>query len=235
MVVKKDEIVVPGFYAYLLRVDYVNHTQDEIIKMLENFIEKEEIEAFHMFEERGKITGKLHIQAIVWSQKRYTATMAQSCKRDYFKPIYEHSSTSIAFRDAKSPQNLASYSQKDMEMIMSSLSPEEVARIPIWKNIKSYKDREFKKTLITWLKNNIHLPLDEYMIQLTQLHWDNHRAQPARQTMKKYLGIYHPDYTARDHVESLNILPHNYQPYQPSTVPSYADEMEDLAESMSNV
>ena len=211
---KVDEIVVPGFYAYLLRIDYLDNSQEEIISMLEHFIEEEKIEAFHCFEEVSKIVKKLHIQAIVWSDKIYTPTMCQAAKRKYFKKIYDVRTSAVAFTDAKKPQNLASYSQKDNTMIMTNLSDEDITKIPIWKNIKSYKDKEFKDNLKKWFKDNSSLPLQEFMIRLTKYHWDNGRAQPARHTMIKYLGIHHPHYSAAMYVSSLGIIPtHIEQPW----------------------
>lgn len=204
---KKDEIVVPGFYAYLLRVDYLDHSQEEIIKMLNNFIEDEKVEAFHVYEEISKKVKKLHIQAIIWSDKIYTPTMCQSVKRTYFKQIYNKNTRAIAFTDARKPQNLASYSMKDQEMIMSNLTEEDLGKIPKWKNIKEFKDREFKDNLKKWFKDNSHLPLRKFIIDITQFHWDNNKAQPARHTMIKYLGIHHKDYTAETYADSLNIIP----------------------------
>lgn len=208
---KKDEIVVPGYYAYLLRIDYLDNTQEDIIKMLDKFIDNENIEAFHIYEEISKKVKKLHIQAIVWSDRIYTPTMCQTVKRKYFKKIINKKPRGVAFTDARKPQNLAAYSAKDQEEIMSSLSEEELGRIPRWKNIKEYKDREFKDNLKKWFKENSHLPLRKFMVDLTQLHWDNNRAQPARHTMIKYLGIHHPDYSAETYIESLGIIPFHIQ------------------------
>lgn len=208
---KKDEVVVPGYYAYLLRVDYLQYSQDHIISLLENFFEKENIEAYYCFEEVSKVVKKLHIQAIVWSNKIYTPSMSQKVKRDYFKEIYSQGGHCIAFTDAKKPQNLASYSAKDNEMILSTLTAEEITRIPIWKNIKAYQDKEFKDNLKKWFKDNSSLPIQEFMIQLTKFHWDNERSQPARHLMIKYLGIYHKDYSAYDYVNSLGIIPLHLQ------------------------
>lgn len=208
---KKDEIVVPGYYAYLLRVDYLDFSQEHVISLLEKFFDLENIEAYYCFEEVSKVVKKLHIQAIIWSNKIYTPSMCQKIKRDYFKDIYSQSSSSIAFTDAKKPQNLASYSAKDNELILSTLTPEEITRIPIWKNIKSYRDKEFKDNLKKWFKDNSSLPLQKFMVELTKFHWTNERSQPARHLMIKYLGIYHKDYSAQDYVNSLNIIPLHLQ------------------------
>lgn len=204
-IMKKDEIVVPGYYAYLLRVDYLHHTQDEIIKMLEYFIDEEKIEAFHIYEEVASKSKKIHIQAIVWSDRIYTPKMSQQVKRKYFKTIYDKSTRAIAFTDARKPQNLASYSMKDMNEIMSNLDEEDLAKIPRWKNIKEYKDKEFKDNLKIKMKEMEAYDIQSFMMEVTKIHWDNERAQPARHTMIKYLGIYNKHYTVEDYVDSLGI------------------------------
>jgi hypothetical protein len=209
---KKDEIVVPGYYAYLLRVDYLDNSQEEIIKMLDKFIEDENIEAFHIYEEVATKTKKLHIQAIVWSDRIYTPKMSQQVKRTYFKKIYNKKPRGIAFTDARKPQNLASYSMKDQEEIMSSLSQEELDRIPRWKNIKEYKDKEFKDNLKIKMKEMKDYDITSFMMEVTRIHWENERAQPARHTMIKYLGIYNKNYTVEDYVDSLGIT-HKQEKY----------------------
>jgi hypothetical protein len=210
---KKDMTVVPGYYAYLLRVDYLDQTQEQIIKMLEYFIDEEEIYAYHIFEEVAKVTKKIHIQSIVWSDKNYNPTERQRCKRTYFKEVYEQGSSHVAFTNAKKPQNLASYSAKDMEMIQSNLTEEELKRIPEWQDTKEYRDKQWQNEKEKKYKSLAKLPIREFMIEITKFHWNNKRQQPARNQMIKILGIYHKDYTAEDYIESLNILPTEYSTY----------------------
>lgn len=202
-----DTIVVPGYYAYLLRVDYIGHTQEQIIKMLEQFIDEEEIYAYHIFEEVAKVSKKLHIQSIVWSEKDYNPTQRQHCRRTYFKSVYDKGTSHVAFTNAKKPQNLASYSAKDMEMIQSNLTDEELKRIPEWQDTKEFRDKEWQKLKDKKCKSLAKLPIREFMIQITDFHWKNKRQQPARNQMIKLLGIYHKDYNADMYVSSLGILP----------------------------
>lgn len=217
---RKDMIVVPGYYAYLLRIDYLDHTQEQIIKMLEQFIDEEEIYAYHIFEEVAKQTKKLHIQSIVWSDKNYIPAQRQKIKRTIFKTIYDQGSAHIAFTNAKKPQNLASYSAKDMEMIQSNLTEEELKRVPEWQDTKEYRDKQWQEDKHKKCKSLAKLPIREFMIQITDFHWKNKRQQPARNQMIKLLGIYHKDYNAEMYISSLGILPaHIEQNWQPDTYP----------------
>ncbi len=213
---KKDEIIVPGFYAYLLRVDYLHHTQEEILEMLEEFIKEEKIEAFHCYEEIGTKSQKLHIQAIVWSEKIYTPKMSQDVKRTYFKSIYNKSTRAIAFTDARKPQNLASYSMKDSVMVLSNLDEEDLAKIPRWKNIKEYKDKEFKENLEKKMRlwgseknpEYVYNVYDFYHNILTEYKNQKKRA-PTRATFYNYALWYHDRYSEYDLLRDIGIIPNS--------------------------
>lgn len=210
---KKDEIVVPGYYAYLLRVDYLHHTQDEIIKMLDKFIDEEKIEAFHIYEEIGSKSKKIHIQAIVWSDRIYTPKMSQQVKRKYFKTIYDKSTRAIAFTDARKPQNLASYSMKDMDEIMSNLDEESLAKIPKWKNLKEYKDKEFKESLAKKMKIWGDSNSDEYKHNVYEFynaileeHKKVKKRAPTRASFFNYALWYHDKYSNYDLLKDIGVI-----------------------------
>jgi hypothetical protein len=204
-IMKKDQKVILDNYAYMLRLDYLGKSRQQIIKILQQFIEDEEIFKYHIHEEKGEQTDKLHAQCIVWSDYDYNAKERQQLKRNYFKEALETKSNAVAITDAQKPQNLASYSSKDGLCIMSNLTDQEINRIPLWKDKKEYKDKEWKKNLKAYCKTLKNASINEFIISITQYHWDNERTQPARHSMIKLLGLYNNYYTAEDYCYSLGI------------------------------
>lgn len=228
----QDTTIKPGHYAYQIRIDILDKKCDRIFTCHEDFsmdeakericYYKKQLETmlevhfsyYFIFIENGYDTGKLHLQGVIWSQHNYTNKFVNKLKGKYF---FSNRATknSISLTTAKRITNLCSYVSKDGDSFLNNLTDEEISKFPTWKKKDKQTKKEFKQQLIEKIKKEVEQGETKYNIakMIIEEYWENSMRQPARMDLIKYLGIYHPDYTAEDYIDNLGIFRHPHTNY----------------------
>lgn len=216
----QDSKIFPGQYAYQFRLDILNSCNARIIAPDSSPVDilhckakyKNEIYLYssktnlflknftnyliHL--EIGEKTKKLHYQGILWSKNKYNNIYINNLKARHFN-TNRIVKNSVSLTSAKKITNLASYISKQNVVMHSTLTANQVALIPSWK--KRETDKQFKEKfqhqLRIWCAQE--LPVNEVISNMTQYYWDNKRCQLSKSQTYKYLGWYHPNYSAKDH------------------------------------
>lgn len=143
----EDTIIVKTHYAYMLRADLppVDTTQNVIIKNhMMDWLESSG-SSFHLGGiEKGKETGKLHYQMIVWFENKLSNN-EKNRLRNWWRGKCGRHKNNHAFTSARKVVNLSSYSTKEADKIITNLSPQQLNLIPKWQNKKALKENNKEK------------------------------------------------------------------------------------------
>lgn len=153
----EDQKVKVGLFAYQLRVD----TPDK--KLVDEWLEKYNVPFYLYGQEEGKLTGKKHIQAIVWFKEKLEQKEMIKL-RLYFKGKTLETKQPVAFTVCRKPESLVKYVKKDGK-ISTNLTDEEVLRFGDWKS-KEQLNKLFKEALYDYAKTIAFVPQEiEYTDQ----------------------------------------------------------------------
>lgn len=239
----EDTIIFNGLYAYQFRLDILHTKEDgdsirvivpstildhniskylttyanspiktEQQKMVTKMLEMHFMH-YYIFVEVGTKTRKLHLQGIIWSKNKYSAVQLTGFKAKFF-PTQRLIKNAISITSAKKIIALASYVSKSTLLTHNTLTPLQISKIPEWKRRKT--DREFKLIIQDVIQASINSgdSINRFIEKIIKRYWAEGRQQPTRMVCIKLLGIFHPDYTAQDYINTLNLEPnHNWSSY----------------------
>lgn len=123
----QDTIIIPGMYAYQLRIDI-----DSPEKFNENylaFISHHKIANYLGKIETAPKTLKLHFQSIFWTEQKLQSLPKI---RNWWKPRSSNTAQPVSLTSAKKIVSLASYTQKDKGKMLTNLTDEQLFLIPKW-------------------------------------------------------------------------------------------------------
>jgi len=148
----EDSIIIKTQFAYMLRLDALD-TPDLTKAHIYKWIETTGCTFYLGCLEKGKTTGKLHFQLIVWfEQKLPPSDMTKY--RNWWRNKCGIHKNNHAFTSARKVASLASYSIKEGSNMITNLSEEQLQKVPLWKN---------KQALKLTQKDEFEAKLDEKM------------------------------------------------------------------------
>lgn len=219
----EDTLIYPAHYAYQFRVDLLNKKNERIIhpgigevetcydykKIVKLMVETHFSYCF-IFLETAEESKKLHLQGILWSQHNYTNKFINKLKSKFF---FKHRTVknSLSITSAKRIKSLCSYVSKENKIFLSTLTEEKIKLFPTWRKKDKLNKTDFKRMLTKKIKEECDMgesPKD-VALMIINTYWDHSMRQPARMDIIKYLGWFHPEYTARNYLENINIFPSN--------------------------
>lgn len=139
----EDTIVKVGYYAYSLRVD----TKEK--KLVDNWLQFYKVDYFLYGQEEGKLTGKHHIQGIVWFKEKLEVKEVRKL-RQWFLGKTLKTKQPVSFTICRKPESLLKYCQKD-EKVTTNLTHEERKRFGEWKS-KEQLQKQFRDSLRAYAK-----------------------------------------------------------------------------------
>lgn len=149
----EDSIIIKTQFAYMLRVD-VPDSKDA--SNIHKWIETTGCSYYLGALEKGKETGKLHYQLIVWfEQKLSSADMTKY--RNWWRNKCGDHKNNHAFTSARKVASLAAYSTKEHGNIITNLSEEQLQKVPNWKNKQALKLTQ-KDEFEDRLEENMKIP-----------------------------------------------------------------------------
>ncbi len=145
----EDSIIIKTQFAYMLRVDMPDLEKVHIFK----WIEVTGCSYYLGALEKGKETGKLHYQLIVWFEQKLSPSEMTKYRNWWRNKCGTHKNNH-AFTSARKVASLAAYSTKEGSNIITNLSEEQLQKVPLWKN---------KQALKLTQKDEFEAKLDEKM------------------------------------------------------------------------
>ncbi len=143
----EDTIIIKTHYAYMLRADLppVKSNTNVVIKdNLSAWIESSGCSFYLGCKERGKETGKLHHQMIVWFENKLSPK-EMTRQRNWWRGKCGNHRNNHAFTSARKVATLASYSTKENGELITNLSAAQLKLIPKWQNKKALKETNKEK------------------------------------------------------------------------------------------
>jgi len=138
----EDTVIIKTQYAYMLRADLppVKSNTNVVIKdNLSAWIESSGCSFYLGCKEKGKETGKLHYQMIVWFEHKLSGK-EMTKNRNWWRGKCGTHKNNHAFTSARKVATLASYSIKEDGEIITNLSKNQLKLVPLWKNKKALKE-----------------------------------------------------------------------------------------------
>jgi len=133
----EDSIIIKTQFAYMLRLDALD-TPDLTKAHIYKWIETTGCTFYLGGLEKGKTTGKLHFQLIVWFEQKLPPSDMTKYRNWWRNKCGTHKNNH-AFTSARKVSSLASYSIKENNNIMTNLSTEQLEKVPLWKNKAALK------------------------------------------------------------------------------------------------
>jgi len=148
----EDSIIIKTQYAYMLRVDTLT-TADLTKNHIKKWIEVTGCSFYLGALEKGKETGKLHYQLIVWFEQKISPSEMTKYRNWWRNKCGTHKNNH-AFTSARKVASLAAYSTKEGGNIITNFTEEQLKKVPLWKN---------KAALKITQKDEFEAKLDEAM------------------------------------------------------------------------
>lgn len=133
----EDTIIIKTQYAYMLRLD-TGDTPDLTKNHIHKWIETTGCTYYLGGLEKGKKTGKLHFQLIVWFEQKISPSDMTKYRNWWRNKCGTHKNNH-AFTSARKVASLAAYSTKEQSDIITNLSEEQLKKVPLWKNKAALK------------------------------------------------------------------------------------------------
>lgn len=138
----EDNVVVAQHFAYSFRYDLPTPcgcqtlVEDQFLRILEQcpfiiyYLGKMEI---------ATLSGKAHIQSIVWTKTKLTPSQMQAVRNRVLKFYhYDKNTGKYSFASAKKVLSLAAYCTKEEAPLITNLSIEHLEKLPEWTSVGDY-------------------------------------------------------------------------------------------------
>lgn len=143
----EDTVIIKTQYAYMLRADLPPVKSDSNVVIKDNlsaWIESSGCSFYLGCKEKGKETGKLHYQMIVWFETKLSGK-EMTKNRNWWRGKCGTHKNNHAFTSARKVATLASYSTKENGELITNLSKDQLKLVPSWKNKKALKESNKEK------------------------------------------------------------------------------------------
>ncbi|GAC77861.1 replication protein, partial [uncultured marine virus] len=134
----EDKNIIPGTYAYSLRVDAKTGEYSKLTfvqQLLEEFKQfydrNDTLIHYFIYIEQSTVVKKIHIQGILWTHAKLTPNELTKMRQWWKRPAGH-----ISFCSARRVKSLAAYCSKDAGERSTNLSEDQIALIPKWLNTK---------------------------------------------------------------------------------------------------